>query len=291
MRYLFLFLISLNLFATEKLVTVTAVSTSMQTFVTTQGAVDGISVGKKALFSTDQVSLKATATTVARDHTIWQVDSESISVPFMKGEYIVYNSAPDQIWYSISKSESFYREERKRSDLNSYLVMRGSLSRSFSESVSYTQPESTYVRGGYSGELLYQRELNKIFSLAAGGRLDSEQSTDGVLAVPSSKYYLIGELIYNFSDFGKSFISNYYLSLGGGFGQSMSNVNGETISGTSMVLPYVRLGFVTETSKNNAFFFETMIEAVSTKESFATGEVQTTNTTNGKLSIGWRKTL
>mgnify|MGYP000362647396 CR=1 FL=1 len=75
-----------------ELIIVQGVSQKKQTFITRGGKNKEIFEGKNVTFTSDNISVIATAITVSREFTQWEIKNDYSEVPFRKGEILtMYN--------------------------------------------------------------------------------------------------------------------------------------------------------------------------------------------------------
>ena len=80
---------------------------------------------------------------------------------------------------------------------------------------------------------------------------------------------------------------HFYLNVGGGLGQSSTDINGETVTGTSYVFPG-RFGLSIRYWENAYVLLEGVVESISSTEQFEDGSEQVTSITNLKFNVGLR---
>jgi hypothetical protein len=98
---------------------------------------------------------------------------------------------------------------------------------------------------------------------------------------------LTAELNYHFANFARS-DDSMYLGAAVAYGLSNTTIDESISTGTSLVLPIIKLGYIKRVSASYALVFEGSVEAIAQSESFEDTEKQTTNIVNSKLSIGVR---
>ncbi len=278
-------------FGEENLVIVQSISSSRRSFIIARGAKDGISTNQLALFSTEKVSLLCRAVEVAHDHSLWKVDEPMASVPFQKRQFVVYTSSLETIWTKIPSLKDVLQKQIRiaLSKPKPYWILRGGITMGMYESTSETDPESTKRRSGQQFELLWNFNFSKNLDWGLGGRIDNEKAllSEEDLVVETRRIFAISELTYTFPPIGGT--KNYfYMTATVGLGTSSTSVNENTSTGTAGVLPAFHIGLATNTSENNFFMIESVIEAISMQEEFQDGTQQNTNIVNAKLSLGYR---
>lgn len=294
----------------DELVIIQSVSRTKKTFVIRKGRKEGIFVGQKSVFSTDKISIAATAINASRNFSIWVVSDQRVSIPFQSKNFVNYNRSVENIWSNISKlteeidkyrikeiEKATYHSESEIKLLRRkgiYLipektwVSRAYFSNTFSESTTQTNPSQIGQRSGYQIELLYSTKVKNKYDFALGGRYDQDsvQIKDPSLVIPTKRYYVIADFTYHFSNYSKE--SHIFSSLGIGYGISSTTISSEQAKGTSYILPFFRFGSETIMNEDLSFILDSTAEAISTTEKFSDGSKQTTNTISGKIGIGLR---
>jgi|GEM_PF-459323 len=275
----------------EELIIIQSISTSRSTFVIRKGAEAGITMNQKALFSTDKVSILCHAIEVSRDYSLWQVSDKNMQVPFQKRQYVVLNTSLETIWQKIPhlKEELNRRVAQIKKKPKPYWTVRTAGTRGVYASVSETGSQASSARTGIQFEAAYNHKLIEMVDWAFGLRYDYETTTQESpnLVIPTTRWFVTGELIFNFPDF-KNTRNKFYAGAGGGIGVSTTTVDTATSSGTSFLGPTFRLGLQTKLSENYALLVEFGAEAISMNERFSDGTRQTTNLINGKFILGLR---
>ncbi len=287
-----LFLLALTLSSTVfsyELIKVQAVSSSQTTFVTRQGKKDGIIVGQKATFTSENMSFIAKAKNVSREYTQWESDSKNLRIPFQVGETLTYNQSEDHIWtltpYETRKKYlKRYNYQEKRA-----LLLRTSIAKALSSSVSGASADSEKSRGGFFFEGLYEFSLNERFLMAAGLRYEKETSNFDTTEFETYRSMLVAEITYIFKPLLKMDETRPFVSLGIGYGYSQTSATGYSGTGTAMLLPAVKIGMSTPLSDQFEFVTDLGMESLATLESAdGTDDVRTTQL-NGKVTFGIRK--
>lgn len=283
-------------YAQEELVLIDAVSTSRQTFVIQKGFADGMSVGLESLFSTQNASLLARAIEVTRNHSLWQLKERRAVFPFAKGEVITFNKNQSNIWLELPEiNQRIARASNKQKELQdiyglgAQFQIRGNFSNTFYESTTDTDSVRKPERTGYHIEVMYQKRMFERMEFGAGLRYDSENAiiSEPDLTIPSQRIMGIFEVTYHFSDFdGKP--SNFYTAAAIGIGRSQTQIDDTVSTGLATVLPSIRLGYIMRRAQGLDFTFDTVVEAISAKESFIDTKEQTTNLVNAKFAVGIR---
>lgn len=295
MRYFACFILlfcssfSMGLSAYE-LTIVQTVSKTGKTFITRTGKKDGIIVGKKATFTSNNVSVIAQAIEVTRYFTQWKIENESAKIPFEKGEIVTFYDAGEYLWaLSPEEVKSKYIKSEvfaPRLSLAGHVSLFRGLSASVSEAVSESEQ-----RGGLVFEGLLQRELNKNFAVAGGFRYTSEVISLPEASLTTNRFLAIGQLQYYFDKMRQFYNARIGLGLGLGLGQSQTSAEGQTSSGTASILPMTNVSLNFPFNKDTEFVLETAFESVRVEEEFEDGSLQTTNTDNLRYGLALRRYL
>lgn len=285
---LFLFLLSLPAHA-FKLVEVKAVSSSQTTFITRVGKKDGIFVGKKATFTTNDAAVIAKAKTVSREFTQWELSNEAVKVPFETGDIVTYNEATEYLWtLNPGKTRMEYLKKYYYVDKTSFMF-RTSLAKNLSSSVSNASTNSEIARGGFNFEGHYEQTLSHRWRLAYGARYDKEYinvsgaqlETYRMIAMIGLNYYF--ESIF-FVKEGKPFIN-----LSVGYGLSGTQLPSLSQRGVVALLPSMRFGMEYNLNELFDLSVEVGAESLSTRESGGGIPDTKTDQLNGTFSLGIRR--
>lgn len=274
--------------ADDELLPIQAVSNSGKTFVVRKGAEDGVAVGQQSLFSTKNTSFTAVVIEVNRFFSLWRLKDNRGAVPFSKGDFVTYTNNIENVWTEIPKLQMAPKEELVFKE-KSFWNLRGNYSLAMSESVSDTDTDKTQNRIGYQLEVVYSRHFTVHWEWGVGIRLDRENTTiqEPALDIPSNRYMLAGELLYHFEKF-KQNDDNVYLGVALAYGLSNTTIDESVSTGTTLVLPIVKVGYINRLASRYSIVFELAFESLAQTESFADTDEQTTNIINSKASIGVR---
>lgn len=278
--------------AIDKVVIIKAISSTKRSFLVRLGFNDGIAHNQSALFSNKFNTIEARAIEVSSSSSLWEVRDDRAVAPFDKNDIVVFTNNLERKPFEIpelSRVEARVAklEARKGIDLDSFAV-RGSFSRTMSESTTETATEGNPVRQGYQFELMYLRKFGKRWEYSIGVRYDSEVATleSPALDIPTTRLLGTFDLIYHFhSDF---LHPHYYASVGIGYGRSTTDVGGVQSSGSAVVLPIARLGRTFDWADSMTFFGEVAFESISMAEKLEDAQEQTTTIVSGKFSVGIR---
>lgn len=282
---LFICLAFSSLVLADEMVIVQTVATDKQTFVIRRGFKDGIGVGQESLFSTTKVSLAARAVEVNREYSLWKILEESYAVPFRKDQIVNYISSIESVDIQIPeikkrKNEFFFDPAR-------FWYFRTGISRTINQNLSDAPEGTDKARQGMQFDVLVSFNFTRNWEFGIGGRFDIEEEVieQGNLAIPSSRFFLMTELIYQLDYFrGKK--SNFYLSGAFGIGQSQTQVDDKVSTGTAFVSPAVRLGWQKKYYNKWWFVVEGLVESISSVEKFSDSDPQESNFTNIKAIMG-----
>lgn len=283
----FLFL-SLSASAFE-LIMVQAVSDTKKTFITRNGKRQGIQPGMTGTFTAEDVSILAKAVTVSGSFTQWQIINQDAVLPFEKGTIVTYYPATEYIWALAPESErkKYIKTEipvNKRS-----VVFRGGITRGLSESVS-DAPANTSRRGGFAGEVYYERDLFENLAFDIGLRYEREVINYTGASLTTKRQMAIADLIYYFNGL-RDYISGgkFFIAAGIGYGLSNTSTVGLEQSGLVSLLPTARLGISLPFNDEYEFITDGAFESLNTREEQENGRIQTTTQTNFKVGFGLRK--
>jgi len=274
--------------ADDELLLIQAVSTSGKTFVIRKGAEEGVSIGQESLFSTKNASFTAVVKEVNRFFSLWQLKDNRGAVPFAKGNYVTYTNNIENVWTELPKLHAAPKEELIFRQKFGWLV-RGNYSLAVSESVSETDDQKTADRIGFQFEGFFTNRFAVHWEWAVGLRFDRENATlnEPALDVPTSRYMLAAEFLYHFSP-SRGSDNNLYVGAGVAYGISNTTIDDSVSTGTTLVLPSIKAGYINRITNNYALVFEGSVEALAQSESFEDTEAQTTNIVNSKFSVGVR---
>lgn len=87
-----------------ELLVVQTVTTTKRNFVVRKGIKDGVAQGQVSMFSTKNLALLAKATLVQHEFSMWTPVDKNLQVPFMREDFIIYNSSPEGIDTILKKA-------------------------------------------------------------------------------------------------------------------------------------------------------------------------------------------
>ena len=282
-----LFLCSSFAYAFE-LTIIQGISNTKQTFITRNGKKDGVFVGKKATFTSDNVSVIAQAIAVSREFTQWELMNNYTLIPFKKGDVVTYYNTTEYLWaLTPEKIKSKYIKS-KRYVAKESLGFHTSLTQALKESVS-TSGESNAIRGGMQMELYFEKEINPDWSWAAGARFTRENIQLPEATLSTDRLMGILELRYFFPVITNFYNSRFGIALGAGYGQSQTNTTGLVSSGFATILPSTKINFNLPIDEKSQIVFESAFESINVEESFDNDEVQTTNMSVAKFGFAYKR--
>lgn len=272
-----------------ELIMIQAVSNTKRTFITRNGKREGIIPGVTGTFTAENVSILAKAINVSGNYTQWQIINSEALLPFEKGTIVTYYPATEYIWALAPESERKKYIKTLIPVLRRSFVLKGSLSRGLSESVS-DAPANTPRRGGYMGEVYYEKEVWGGLAFDIGVRYEQEVINYTGASLVTKRNLLIADAIYYFNSF-KDYLSGgrFFLSAGIGYGLSNTSTVGLEQSGPVALLPTVKAGISLPFNEDWEFVLDSAFESLSTREEQASGRIQTTTQTNFKVGAGLRR--
>lgn len=266
-----------------------AVSDSKKTFITRNGKRSGVQRGMTGTFTAEDVSILAKAQNVTGNFTQWQIVNPDANIPFEKGSIVTYYPATEYIWALAPESERRKYIKSEIPVLRRSWVFRGAISRGLSESVS-DAPAETPIRGGYMGEIYFEKEFYPNLAFDVGVRYEREVINLEGASLLTQRNLVIADLIYYMSFFPDYFSrARFYLAAGVGYGLSNTSTVGLDQSGSVILLPAVKAGISMPFNETYEFLFDGAFESLDTREEQESGRVQTTTQTNFKVGFGLRR--
>lgn len=286
--FLFLLLFSVAAEAYE-LVMIQAVSSSRKSFITRNGKRQGIPLGLTATFTAEDVSILAKASSVTGNFTHWEIVNREALIPFEKGSIVTFYKAQEYLWALAPETlrRKYIKSEKKL--IQKSFVFKGGITRGLSDTVS-DAPANTSTRGGFIGEVYFERDLYENFAFDLGLRYEREVINYTGASLITKRSLLVGEMIYYF-DWLRDYIAGGRFFLGGGFGYGLSNTTtvGLSQSGPVSLLPIFRAGVTLPFNEVWGFIFDGAFESLNTREQQESGRIQTTTQTNFKVGFGLRR--
>jgi len=242
-----------------------SVSRSGQTFITRTGKKDGVHEGKKATFTAENVSIIAKAINVTREFTQWEIENNFTDIPFRKGQVVTYYDTTEYLWAltpEVVKTKfvkSNYYSPRKAFGINTALIS------TISESTTGVSSNTT-DRGGLAVEVFAEKEFNPRWSVFMALRYTTERLNVPEATYLVTRYLALIEGRYYFEPIKNFFGARVSLGIGFGYGQSNTETDGLTSSGTALILPLTKGAISFPISKTSEFSFETAFESLQTTE-------------------------
>lgn len=286
--FFILLLVSFTAHAFE-LIMIQAVSDTKRTFITRNGKRQGIQVGVTGTFTAENFSILARAMNVTGNFTQWQILNSETVVPFEKGSIVTYYPATEYIWALAPESERRKYIKSEKPVFRKSWVFKGALTRGLSESVS-DAPANTPRRGGFLGEVYFERDFYENLAFDVGFRYEQEVINYDGASLTTKRNLIIADLIY-YMTFLRQYISEsrFYLAAGFGYGLSNTTTTGLEQSGPVSLLPTVKAGISLPFNETWEFLFDGAFEAMNTRETQEGGRIQTTTQTNFKVGFGLRR--
>ena len=276
--------------ADEKVVLIKTVTTTGKSFALQLGHHDGIQEDQQSLFSTKDASIVALCTAVSRYYSVWRIKNEAGTLPFKKGDSVIYSRSIRGIWDYLSKrqAEIYVKNQKKeRRQPRQAWIFRSHYSYALSQSTTQVLPQRYTARNGFQTSLLINQKLNPRLEYAFGLRIDREKSRlqKPALLVPTLRTLLLLEASYSFDPpYSKETL---YLSLGLGYGYSRTSVNELRATGMALILPLLRMGKLIRLSPHYSLVMEGTIESIASDENFKGRDPQLTHIINTKLGVGF----
>ncbi len=271
----------------EELVVIRAISSTKKSFVLPLGTKNGISLGQESLFTTENLSLIATAKEVTRNESLWELNDKDAMVPFKIDEFVSFSNNLESLVYEIPLIK-FKEKEVIYIGKNAWFFRFGYYG-TLSETISSVDANNILSSFGLSIDGLYLMDLTRKINVGIGLRYDSDTSQNSTpqLAVPTDRVLAEGEIQYKFDPFSNT--TNYfYGTLDLGIGVANSNVSGTSSSGLALLLPGIRFGINFSISSKNSILAELALENILTSQTFQNGTKQDTSELDLKFSLGFK---
>lgn len=272
-----------------ELITIQAVSDTRKTFITRNGKRQGVTRGMTGTFTAQDVSILARAMNVTGQFTQWEIINREAILPFEKGAIVTWYRATEYLWaLSPEQARQKYIKSNTALPRKSW-VFKGALTRAVSESVSGV-PASETRRGGYLGEVYYEKPLTRSLAFDVGFRHESEVINYTGVSFTTRRSMAIGNLIYYLDSF-RDLLNDGRFFLGAGFGYGLSNTSSSEItqSGPVGMLPTIKAGVTMPFNDDWEFIGDIAFESLQTNEEQENGVDQTTTQTNIKAGFGLRR--
>ena len=271
-----------------ELIMIQAVSDSKKTFITRNGMRQGIIRGMTGTFTAEDISVLAKAIYVTGNNVQWELINKDAILPFEKGKIITYYSANEYLWALAPEAErmKYIKSEipvRRRS-----WVFKGALTRGLSESVS-DAPATTTNRGGFLGEVYYEKDISDSIAFDIGLRYEREVVNYPSVSFITKRSLAIADIIYYFNFLREYVPGKFFIAAGMGYGFSNTSTIGLSQSGPVGLLPVVKIGMNLPFNERWDFVTDGAFESLQTSEEQEGGNKQTTTQTNFKFGFGLRR--
>ncbi len=272
-----------------ELVVIQGISETKKSFITRNGKRQGVIAGMTGTFTSENISILAKAINVTGQYAQWEIINKDAIVPFQKGAMVTWYPAQEYLWALSPESE---RQKYIKSQIvltRSSFIFKGAISRGLSESVSDVQA-SNPNRGGYMGEIYYERPLTPNISFDVGVRYEKEVINYTGVSLTTERNIAIADLIYYFDGL-KDLLGGGKIFIAGGVGYGVSNTEtvGLSQSGPVGLLPAAKMGLCLPFTPDWDFLIDSAFESLQTREEQEGGRIQTTTQTNFKMGIGLRR--
>ena len=287
--FLGLFLLLPEFARAYELVVIQGISETKKSFITRNGKRQGVVVGVTGTFTSENISILAKAVNVTGQYAQWEIINKDAIIPFQKGAMVTWYPAQEYLWALSPEAE---RKKYIKSMVilpRQSFVFKGAISQGLSESVSDVQA-SNPKRGGYMGEVFYERPITPSLSFDVGLRYEQEIVNYTGVSLETKRNLAIADLIYYFDEL-QDLLGGGKIYIGGGLGYGFSNTQtvGLSQSGPVGLLPTVKMGLSLPFSRDWEFLLESAFESLQTREQQENGKEQTTTQTNLKVGFGLRR--
>lgn len=288
-RHLLLYFVLFTAFSAHafELIMIQAVSDTKKTFITRNGKRQGVIRGMTGTFTAENVSVLAKAVSVTGNFTQWELINKEALLPFDKGAIVTYYAAEEYLWALTPETERRKYIKSLIPQLRQSWVFKGALTTRLNESVS-DAPATTNRRGGFLGELYYERDFYGPFAFDVGFRYEREVINYTGATLITKRALLITDLLYYF-DVREYFNGRIFIGAGVGYGLSNTSTTGNSQSGPVGILPTAKLGLTLPFTDDWEFVGEGALESIQTSEEQQEGRRQTTTQVNSKFGIGLRR--
>jgi hypothetical protein len=301
-------LLASNSFATRQvdkikenhnLIVIQKISRDKKSFVIRRGQQQKIYVGQRSMFSSRDVSIVAKVIASNNLFSQWEVIDEQAVVPFDMGEIVTISYSIERVWSEIPKliSDENYKTMLAEEELKikkKYVRVvedRFQMMAGFTKGINESTTESENndgTRDGTSFKMRYLPAINELFRWEIALRYDQDllKLYAPTLEISSKRYMASLGMQTRFTDL-TAIDAIPYLSLSLGYGTTSSELNDEIRTGKVMALPTLALGLDFLISRNVSMLVEASLESLTIEETLPDGTLQSTNMTNGMLSVGF----
>lgn len=285
---LFLFLLP-GIARAYELIVIQGISETKRTFVTRNGRRQGVVQGMTGTFTSENISILAKAINVTGMYAQWELVNKDAIVPWEKGAMVTWYPAQEYLWALSPETE---RKKYIKSMIvipRQSFIFRGAVTRGLSESTSEVQAQNPQ-RGGYLGELYYERPVTPNISFDVGFRYEREVVNYTGVSLTTQRNLAMADFIYYFDQLEELLGGGkIYIALGVGYGYSNTQTIGLSQSGPVGLLPAAKLGLSLPFSNDWDFLLDSAFESLQTREQQEGGNEQTTTQTNLRFGFGLRR--
>ena len=272
-----------------ELVVIQGISETKKSFITRTGKRQGVIIGMTGTFTSENISILAKAINVTGQYAQWEIINKEAIIPFEKGSMVTWYPAAEYLWALSPESERRKYIKSQMIVTRSSFIFKGAITRGLSESVSDVQA-SNPTRGGYMGEIYYEKPLTPTISFDVGLRYEQEVINYTGVSLTTKRNLAIADIIYYFDGL-KELLGGgkIYIAAGVGYGLSNTETVGLSQSGPVGLLPAAKIGLSLPVSSDWDFLLDSAFESLQTREEQQGGRVQTTTQTNLRMGIGLRR--
>ncbi len=272
-----------------ELVVIQGISETKKSFITRNGKRQGVIIGMTGTFTSENISILAKAINVTGQYAQWEIINKEAIIPFEKGSMVTWYPAQEYLWALSPESERRKYIKSQMIVTRSSFIFKGAITRGLSESVSDVQA-SNPTRGGYMGEIYYEKPLTPTISFDVGLRYEQEVINYTGVSLTTKRNLAIADIIYYFDGL-KELLGGgkIYVAAGVGYGLSNTETVGLSQSGPVGLLPAAKIGLSLPVSSDWDFLLDSAFESLQTREEQQDGRVQTTTQTNLRMGIGLRR--
>ncbi|MFT6633529.1 MAG: hypothetical protein ACJAS4_003500 [Bacteriovoracaceae bacterium] len=277
-----------------ELVVIQGLSKEKQTFVTRNDTniktKSEVFKGKKVTFTSENVSVIARAIKTTNEFIQWEILNDYTDVPFKRGQIVTMYDTTEYLWALTPETI-----KRKYVKDNLYKPRRSietqlSFTRTLSESVTDT-PAQNVDRGGVQFDATFRKEFNINYAIAYGFSYAREVINLPEASLINTRFLGTIEGRYYFDPMEDFYNAQIGLGLGFGFGQSRTQNTGQTTFGSAVLMPATKISLMIPINKEYDMEFLGAFESLRLDESNSEAEDQTTNLTNTKFGVMFRKHL
>ncbi len=290
--FLALITFAVPLAAREKLVIIQAVSKSARSFAIREGQAQGVAKNQSSLFTTNDAGVIAIAKEVGRHFSVWELRADQGTVPFSKGQEVIYSNSPLSVWIDIPKHQLDHYlkiQEDLAFRPSQQWIARGHYSYALGQSISQTDRDRYVGRSGVQASAFWAERFRPRWEYAGGLRFDQERATfqNPAISTITQRILLAAEGSYHFRQLAPA-QGHFYLGAGLGLGLSFTAIDEWASSGATLALPIVKVGYIERLSYRYSLVLEASFESISTNESFADSRQQASHAVNGTVGVGLR---